>query len=118
MPFQLLALNHVGVRCTKVAETERFYKETLGLRAHPSKENWLLVNDTYAVHLMPPLADLSEDAAHSVDAARHFALQARAQPGPLRMLCAPLCNHDGLRTKRFALQAGARAAAHALRALM
>jgi len=89
MPFQLLALNHVGVRCTKIAETERFYKETLGLKAHPSKENWLLVNDTYAVHLMPPLADLSEDAAHSVDAARHFALQA-----------------------------GVRAAAHALHALM
>jgi len=71
------------------SETERFYKETLGLKAHPSKENWLLVNDTYAVHLMPPLADLSEDAAHSVDAARHFALQA-----------------------------GVRAAAHALHALM
>ena len=88
MPFQLLALNHVGVRCTKVAETERFYKETLGLKAHPSKENWLLVNDTYAVHLMPPLADLSEDAAHSVDAARHFALQAsgRAAAHALRAL--------------------------------
>jgi hypothetical protein len=37
---------------------------------------------------MPPLADLSEDAAHSVDAARHFALQAsgRAAAHALRAL--------------------------------
>ena len=71
----ILALNHVGVRCTKQEAMEHFYIKVLGLKPHPSKPNWLLVGNTYAVHLMPPLAQLSEEAAHSVDAARHFALQ-------------------------------------------
>ena len=77
MPHKLLALNHVGVRTTKVKEMEHFYIDILGMERHPTKANWLLVNDTYAVHLMPPLAELSDEAAFTVDAARHFALQVK-----------------------------------------
>ena len=77
MPHKLLALNHVGVRTTKVKEMEHFYIDILGMQRHPTKANWLLVNDTYAVHLMPPLAELSDEAAFTVDAARHFALQVK-----------------------------------------
>ena len=79
MPHHLLALNHVGVRTTRQKEMEHFYIDVLGMQPHPIKRNWLLVNDTYAVHLMPPLAELSDEAAYSVDAARHFALQVRLQ---------------------------------------
>ncbi|CAK0780009.1 hypothetical protein CVIRNUC_004912 [Coccomyxa viridis] len=71
--MDIIALNHVGVRCTDFKSMEAFYIGVLGMKKNPDKGNWLSAGDTYAVHLMPAM--VPHETAVPADPATHFALQ-------------------------------------------
>jgi catechol 2,3-dioxygenase-like lactoylglutathione lyase family enzyme len=67
------AINHVGLVVSDLRAAERFYVDILGLRPHPIRPSWLVLNGTSTLHLIP-LADKSTaDPPHH--AYRHVALQ-------------------------------------------
>jgi catechol 2,3-dioxygenase-like lactoylglutathione lyase family enzyme len=66
-------LHHVAVVTRDIAAARRFYVDLVGLTPHPTKPNWLLSDESGAVHLLerPDLA-LEQSSA---DRLAHLALQ-------------------------------------------
>ena len=73
--MKIIQFSHVGVRALDRAASEAFYVQVLGLKQHPTKNNWLRTQDgEFSVHLMPG-TDRSNDGNDVTDLARHFALE-------------------------------------------
>jgi catechol 2,3-dioxygenase-like lactoylglutathione lyase family enzyme len=73
MAFTIEAVHHVGLVVRDLQMAEKFYVGVLGLRRHPVRANWIILNEISTLHLIP-LADPSAvEAKHH--AYRHIALQ-------------------------------------------
>lgn len=78
-PATVLALDHVTVRSTDLARTERFYGGLLGLRGGPRPAiavpgHWYYIGDAAVLHV---LARSPADLQAAVSAIDHFAFRAR-----------------------------------------
>lgn len=75
-PYVVRGLHHVGIPVTDMAAGKRFYQGVLGLKANPTKENWLHGGDGFSVHLMP-----SKLPVGVVNPSRHAALAVTSLEG-------------------------------------
>ena len=73
MSLAIEAIHHVGLVVKDLKQAEEFYVGFLGLKRHHQRPNWLILNATSTLHLIP-LADPAavEPKHHSY---RHVALQ-------------------------------------------
>jgi catechol 2,3-dioxygenase-like lactoylglutathione lyase family enzyme len=73
MSLAIEAIHHVGLVVKDLKRAEEFYIGFLGLKRHYQRSNWLILNSTSTLHLIP-LADAKaiEPKHHAY---RHVALQ-------------------------------------------
>ncbi|WP_170975492.1 VOC family protein [Martelella alba] len=81
--MQLQGLHHTTLAVEDMATMLAFYTDTLGLKCHPVKNNWLGTGRGYALHLMPVAGGRAP-----ADPARHIAFQVESLNGCARHLLA------------------------------
>ena len=107
MAISVEAINHVGLVVRDLRAAERFYAGVLGMRPHPARPSWFVLNATSTLHLIPldftPLAGTAaEDPPHH--AYRHVALQVADLRAILGVLLA-----GGVRVSQIGFDGGERA---------
>ncbi len=73
MSVAIEAIHHVGLVVKDMKRAEEFYVGFLGLRRHYQRSNWLILNATSTLHLIPLADPAAIEPKHH--AYRHVALQ-------------------------------------------
>jgi catechol 2,3-dioxygenase-like lactoylglutathione lyase family enzyme len=73
MSLAIEAIHHVGLIVKDLKRAEEFYIGFLGLKRHHQRSNWLILNATSTLHLIPLADPAATEPKHN--ACRHVALQ-------------------------------------------